>query len=99
MHIHVKGVLHRDIKLDNVVIDNMHITLIDFGFSRMLSKDQEVLYDYCGTPNYIAPEVAQREGYYGKPADIWSAGILLFKMATGAFPHKTIHEKDPNSKH
>ena len=72
--------------------------MIDFGFSRILTKDHQILYDYCGTPNYIAPEVTQREGYYGKPADIWSVGILVYKLVTGTFPSKKIQDKEGHPK-
>jgi serine/threonine protein kinase len=67
--------------------------VIDFGFSRQLPKENYVLYDFCGTPHYIAPEVIQREGYYGKPADIWSLGVVLYRLAIGAFPFKGMNEK------
>ena len=86
--------MHRDLKLDNVLINReFKIKLIDFGFSRHLSRENEVLTDFCGTPHYISPEVIQREGYYGKPADIWSLGVIIFRLIAGCFPFKGINEK------
>ena len=86
---HSKDIVHRDIKMENVLIDKeFKIKLIDFGFSVQLPKENYILHDYCGTPNYIAPEVAQREGYYGKPADIWALGVVVFRMVAGSFPYK-----------
>ena len=87
---HSKDIVHRDLKMENVLIDRQFkIKLIDFGFSLQVPKENQILYDYCGTPNYIAPEVNQRQGYYGKPADIWSLGVIVFRMVAGSFPFKS----------
>jgi len=86
---HANNVVHRDIKLENVLVSkDFKIKLIDFGFSVILPNESYILYDYCGTPNYIAPEVTQREGYYGKPADVWSLGVIIYRMVVGTFPPK-----------
>ncbi len=70
---------------------DLRIKLIDFGFSVLENElDDKVLQDYCGTPNYIAPEVIKKMGYLGKPADIWSLGILLFCLVTGSYPFKNV---------
>lgn len=98
-YLHGGEIVHRDLKLENVLVSReMKIKLIDFGFSRRLPKENYVLYDFCGTPHYIAPEVIQREGYYGKPADIWSLGVLLYRMVAGSFPFKGLNEKNIYSK-
>lgn len=66
MYLHEKGIVHRDVKMENILIDEkMNVKIIDFGFGVKLHKG-EVLYDFCGTPHYIAPEVIKKKGYYGK---------------------------------
>jgi serine/threonine protein kinase len=72
---HKKGVLHRDIKLDNILLDeNLTPKLCDFGVSRFIGPD-EIINEQCGTPAYIAPEIIKKNGYKGFKADIWSLGV------------------------
>ena len=86
---HSKGVLHRDIKLDNVLLSNGFVAKIcDFGVSTILSKNQ-MLFEQCGTPAYIAPEVIKGEGYSSFQPDVWNLGILLYAMVTGTVPFKS----------
>ena len=97
--LHSLDIVHRDLKLENVLVNReVKAKLIDFGFSRQLSRENEVLSDFCGTPHYMAPEVIQREGYYGKPADIWSLGVIIYRITVGCFPFKGINEKTIFSK-
>jgi serine/threonine protein kinase len=73
-----KGVVHRDLKLQNVFLDaNMDIKIGDFGLARSLTPGESLI-DRCGTENYMAPEVLgpSRQGYDGS-ADVWSVGVLL----------------------
>jgi serine/threonine-protein kinase SRK2 len=91
---HVQKVMHRDIKLDNILLDSSwppRIKVCDFGFAKSwnFNKDSNSR-SIIGTPVYMAPEVltagASHKDYDGRFADIWSAGILLFVMLFGGYP-------------
>lgn len=85
---HSKRILHRDIKLDNILITKESVIKIcDFGVSRVV-KEGEVVVEKCGTPVYIAPEILSKKGYEGFAADVWSAGVLLYIMIYGLVPFK-----------
>ena len=91
---HKKGVIHRDIKLDNVLLNcNGDIKLCDFGVSKKLVSGEKIT-EQCGTPAYIAPEVIKGKGYYGFASDIWSSGVLLYTMLFGTIPFKAHNMKD-----
>lgn len=87
-YLHVMGVAHRDIKLENVLFgDSKDIKLIDFGFSTVCVPGKK-LRVFCGTPSYMAPEIVRRVEYDGKPTDMWSLGILLYALLCGCFPFR-----------
>lgn len=80
--------MHRDIKLDNILLNEYgHIKICDFGVSRRIIRGEK-LKERCGTPAYIAPEIIQGIPYDGTKADIWSAGVVLYAMIYGNFPFR-----------
>ena len=97
-HIHSQNIVHRDVKLENILIDlNNTIKICDFGIGRILSSPDELIHDQCGTPMYMAPEIlscSKEKGYKGFPVDIWSAGIALYIMLSGALPFSVKNEND-----
>ena len=82
--IHEQETCHRDIKLDNILLDdNYHPKLSDFGLATHNSDD---LIDYAGTPGYMAPEIIEGEKYDGFKVDIFSLGVTLFRLTLGILP-------------
>lgn len=90
-YIHTKSIVHRDLKLQNILLHNIDkVKIIDFGFA---CEDQK-LKVFCGTPSYMAPEIVKKIPYKGKAADIWALGVILYKMLTGMFPFKASTESE-----
>jgi serine/threonine protein kinase len=87
-YLHSYGVLHRDLKPDNIMLsdssENATIKIMDFGLSKILAP-QEKVKDGFGTLSFVAPEVLIRQPY-NKQIDIWSMGVTLYYMLTGALP-------------
>lgn len=93
-YIHSKNILHRDIKLDNILLDGKgKVKIADFGVSKVV-KPGEIMLEQCGTPAYIAPEIIRDKGYQGFKADIWSAGVVLYAMLYGTVPFKANNMQD-----
>uniref|UniRef100_A0A5F9CKW4 non-specific serine/threonine protein kinase n=1 Tax=Oryctolagus cuniculus TaxID=9986 RepID=A0A5F9CKW4_RABIT len=93
-HCHAQRVAHRDLKLDNLLLNSDHkIKLSDFGFSCHLAEGA-LVHDSCGTPLYSAPEVFQPGAYDPFPADVWSLGVILFTMMAGAVPFSGEDEEE-----
>lgn len=87
-YLHSKGITHRDIKLDNILLDGQrNVRVIDFG----ISAERSLMYSLCGTSFYLAPELLERKGYTAA-ADIWSLGVVLFAMTAGFLPFENENE-------
>ena len=93
-YIHKKNIAHRDIKLENILLkSNYEIKIIDFGFG-MLNPEKKLQKFFCGTLNYMPPEIAEKKPYVGQLADMWSLGILVYKIFCADFPFKGKDEKE-----
>ncbi|XP_020388828.2 hormonally up-regulated neu tumor-associated kinase [Rhincodon typus] len=100
-HLHRHTIVHRDLKIENFLLDeNNNIKIVDFGLSNTLKSDsQELLNTQCGSPAYAAPELLAHQKY-GPKVDVWSIGVSMFAMLTGMLPFtvepfniKQLHQK------
>ncbi|KAJ2597627.1 Serine/threonine-protein kinase [Coemansia sp. RSA 1722] len=84
--LHSYNVVYRDLKPENILLDySGHIALCDFGLCKLNMGDNETTNTFCGTPEYLAPELLQGRGYT-KTVDWWTFGVLLYEMMTGLPP-------------
>jgi len=85
-HLHGFNVVYRDLKPENILLDYTgHIALCDFGLCKLNMSETEKTNTFCGTPEYIAPELLENQGYT-KTVDWWTLGVLLYEMMTGLPP-------------
>eukprot|EP00475_Leptophrys_vorax_P044587 TRINITY_DN899_c0_g1_i1.p1 TRINITY_DN899_c0_g1~~TRINITY_DN899_c0_g1_i1.p1 ORF type:complete len:559 (+),score=156.00 TRINITY_DN899_c0_g1_i1:97-1677(+) len=84
--LHALNFIYRDLKPENILMDeNGHVCLTDFGLSKDVDPDNPEATTFCGTPEYLAPEIL-RGGAHGKAVDWWSLGILLYELTVGIPP-------------
>jgi len=98
MYLHDNKIAHRDLKPENILMKDRvswDIKITDFGLSRLLLFDNEMLTTMCGTPLFLAPEVlsSKKRGGYGFECDYWSIGVILYLMLVG---HPPYNEKEGN---
>ena len=91
---HSSNIIHRDIKLENILLDSSNnVKIIDFGFATVNTPGSKSRL-FCGTPSYMAPEIVGKRENPGPGADVWALGVLLFVMLTGVFPFKSASDRE-----
>lgn len=100
---HTHCVAHRDLKLDNTLLDSSNppiIKICDFGFAKTWNEEAN-MFTQIGTPVYMSPELINtnsgQKGYDGRSVDVWASGILLLVMLLGSFPFDHTEHPDPNT--
>jgi len=89
-----KGVVHRDLKSENILVDldTESLILIDFGASAIYKSSSSYYSDFHGTKQYKSPEYVLRKRYTGVPSTVWTLGVLLYDMVCGSLPFENEEE-------
>lgn len=98
-YMHDHNIVHRDLKLENLMFDEpgniRKLKIIDFGFSKIVAEDDQ-LQTVCGSPQYVAPEILNSGGdQYTNAVDCWSTGVILFMLLSGRAPFGELAARDP----
>ncbi|NXW64626.1 KGP2 kinase, partial [Eurystomus gularis] len=90
-YLHGRGIVYRDLKPENLMLDQRgYVKLVDFGFAKELGQGEKT-FSFCGTPEYLAPEMLRHEGH-DFAVDFWMLGVLAFELLVGRPP---FHSADP----
>lgn len=91
---HECGIVHRDLKLDNILVDGRdRIKLIDYGFATKCGPSERLTF-FCGTAPYMDPDLASKKPANGHAADVWALGVILFNLLSGRMPFFADFEAD-----
>ncbi|KAI8335853.1 kinase-like domain-containing protein, partial [Chlamydoabsidia padenii] len=89
---HKHNIVHRDLKLENVLIhmdqDEPILKVTDFGLARVIDPESPILTTRCGSEEYAAPEIVQSKGYDGRQTDTWALGVILYSLLVGYLPFR-----------
>ena len=89
-YLHMKKYVYRDLKPENILLRaNGDACLADFGMAKKIERDDERAYSFCGTSQYMSPEVMSKRGCRFE-ADLWSLGVLIYELCSGATPYANV---------
>jgi serine/threonine-protein kinase HSL1 (negative regulator of Swe1 kinase) len=94
--IHSLNISHRDLKVENILVDpnTFQTKIIDFGFAVKADSYDQKQTAFCGTASYMSPQIAANKPYVGPSSDIWAAGIILYEIIIGKQPFAASNESD-----